>query len=216
MPHGNAPARRRGEVYLFPQVAACVVNVLKTPDRALEVRTVFARNPASQDGTIRGRAMMRRAHVTVRPSNVTVIRAQSKRVVRPRKVAPETPEDARTLALITSPCITRIESERLLNTWDEYPLAVLSGNKTVPSVVVAKELAPIACARLSASDEDVLDVLDTQKHWLEKASESAIVLARGGVVKRVWHYDRATGVCSERRATVYSSSNAPPEIKSSS
>lgn len=204
MPHGNNPARRHGDLYLFPQMASCVVNVRKTDANGLEVRTVFARNPAAQHGEIRGRAIMRRPHATVRPPNVTVIRAQSKRVVRPRVVRPD--RDSPELALITVPCMTRIESEKILNTWEEYPLTVLSGSKYVPSIVLANELAPTTCERLAhGSEEDVVDVLATQHEWLDSAAESAIIMSRRGVVTRVWHYNRASGSCEERRATVYSS-----------
>ena len=204
MTHGNKPARRSGDLYLFPQVASCVVNVCKTDAHGLEVRTVFARNPATQHGETHGRAIMRRPHAMVRASNVTVIRAQSKRVVRPRVARPS--RDAPELALITVPCMTRIESAKILNTWEEYPLTVLSGNKHVPSIVLAKELAPTACARLAnGSEEVVVDVLATQHEWLDSAAESAIIMSRQGIVTRVWHYDRASGSCEERRATVYSS-----------
>ncbi len=209
MPHGNRPVRRRGDVYLFPQVAASVVNVCKTDQHGLEVRTIFARNTPMQAGEMRGRAIMRSPHVMTRPPNVTVVRARSKRVVRPRTVRPE---HEGMLALITAPCMTHIKSEKLLNTWDEYPIAVLNGNRYVQSVVIAKELAPIACERLAhGSDEDVADVLATQQDWLDASSESAIVMTRRGVVTRVWHHDRASGSCTERRATVYSSIAADPD-----
>lgn len=209
MTHGQASAKpkaARHDLFVFPQVPATQLNVRRTADHGLEARAVFARNGAALVGKTRGKVMMREAHGKRGPGGLTVIRARSKREVRPRI---SRGVQAVALALITTPCITRIRDERRLATWSEYPMATLRGERHVQSVVLCDVLAPHAYARLARGDEKaVLEVMANQQEWLSGSPESAVVLSRLGQVTRVWHYDATTKTCTECLATVYSSSEA--------